>query len=287
MTLERRRIFEEMTSGSIGMAITSALLNPLDVVKVRMQINPVKYSTMVNSISISIREAGGLARGLILPGLSATVLRDTLNGAFRVGMYKEIERSLFSHSTEVPILVRKVVTGCVVGSLGAGLWSHTDLVKTQMQTLPPEALNTSTVTCYRSIVRQSGLKSLYRGVGPNMLRASIITTCHVGTYDYTKHFFTTSLNIDESPSVWTMCGFLSALVTTTVSAPVDLVRNHVMTHKTPESATSVAASIYRDSGIRGLFRGWLPSFYRFGPHFTISWPLIELARTRIFGLDSF
>jgi dicarboxylate transporter 10 len=84
-----------------------------------------------------------------------------------------------------------------------------------------------------------------------------------------------------------MCGFLSALVTATVSAPVDLVRNHVMTLKTPESATSVAASIYRDCGIRGLFRGWLPSFYRFGPHFTISWPLIELARTRIFGLDSF
>lgn len=285
----RLRVLKEMASGSIGMASASALLNPLDVSKVRMQILPGKYSTLLTTMSISYREAGGFVRGLLLPGLSATILRDTLNGAFRVGMYKEIERYLFPDSSNTPVVVKKVVTGCIVGSVGAGLWSHTDLVKTRTQIALPSMLSSpiSIFQCYRSLVREEGFKSLYRGVGPNMLRASIITTCHVGTYDYSKNFFTKSLGVAESPALWTLCGFLSALVTSTASAPVDLVRNHVMTSPNPQTAFAIAGSIYRKNGLAGFFRGWFPSFYRFGPHFTISWPLIELARTRIFNLDSF
>ena len=285
---DRFRVPKEMASGSIGMACASAVLNPLDVVKVRMQIQPTKYPTMKSTFSLSIREAGGLVRGLVLPGLTATVLRDTLNGAFRVGIYKEIERSIFQESSDVPVVMRKVLTGCLVGSLGAGLWSHTDLVKTRMQTLDViESRKISTLTCYRILFRESGMRSLYRGVGPNMLRASIITTCHVGTYDFSKSIFVKKFGITESPALWTLCGFMSALVTTTVSAPVDLVRNQVMTMNVGLSALSVGKSVYKQHGVSGLFRGWFPSFYRFGPHFTISWPLIELARTRIFNLDSF
>ncbi len=280
-------ILSDMASASIGMATVSALLNPLDIVKVRMQTNPPRYTGMVDCALKSVRESGNIVRGLLIPGMTATILRDTLNGAFRVGIYQEVEHALFPVPSDIPIVIQKIVTGCLVGSVGAGLWSHTDLIKNRMQTLPA----TSTVTtfsCYRTLVSDHGLVGLYRGVGPNMLRASIITTCHVGTYDSSKQYIITNFGIrEDSIFLWTVCGFLSALVTTTVSAPVDLVRNKIMVSNTPTTARKMAASIIQTNGVRGLFRGWVPSFYRFGPHFTLSWPLIELARTRIFGLDPF
>lgn len=285
--MDRDHLLKEMVSGSVGMATVSALLNPFDVVKLRMQTHPSCYSTMLDCASKSIMGSGGVVKGLLIPGMTATILRDILNGAFRVGMYKEVERALFPNPSHVPVLVRKIVTGCLVGSLGAGLWSHTDLVKNRMQTLPPNS-KISTLSCYRSLVSRHGLVGLYRGVGPNMLRASIITTCHVGTYDSAKQYIIRNANIpQDSVLLWTMCGFMSALVTTTVSAPVDLVRNKIMVSNSPTSAFTMSRTIYRTDGVRGLFRGWLPSFYRFGPHFTLSWPLIELARTRIFDLDPF
>ena len=278
----RERMMKEMLSGGFGMSVASVILNPLDVIKVRIQLAPDSYDGMIDCGRRSIQRGGGFVRGLCLPGLSATVLRDLLNGSFRVGLYKEIERNLFPVGSEVPLLVRKMVTGIVVGST-AGVWSHTDLIKTRMQSIGGYS---SLYNAYADIVRLDGVRGLYRGLVPNLVRASLITTSHVGSYDFAKSALFCR---DDTVLSWVLCGFFSALVTTTVSAPVDLIRTRIMVttaHNSPHM-TDIIRSIYRTEGFRGFFRGWLPSFYRFGPHFTISWPLIELARTRIFGMDSF
>lgn len=273
-------VLREMAAGSMGIATTSALLNSLDVVKVRIQLPGIRYSGMIDCARQSVKEGGGVVRGLMIPGLTATILRDILNGGFRVGLFKEVERSLFPEGSVTPVLLQKVVTGTLVGATGAGLWSHTDLVKTRMQVQPAEF--SSTWNAYGIIYRREGFRGLYRGVGPNMFRASLITTCHVGSYDMSKKMFKGFLD-EESVLAWTVSGFFSALVTTTVSAPVDLIRTRVMMSSCPSSRWYV----YFKVGPRGLFSGWLASFCRFGPHFTLSWPLIEFFRKHIFGLDSF
>jgi dicarboxylate transporter 10 len=281
----RSTVLKEMSSGAIGMSVVSAFLNPLDVVKVRFQQDQRSYSNLKEVCRISLQK-NGVFRGLVFPGLTATVIRDVLNGAFRVGLYKEIERFLFPPVSNVPFIFRKVFAGVVVGSLGAGLWSHTDLIKTRMQIqMDPAVGFSSTLDAYRSIYRQGGFKQLYQGVGPNMLRASIITTAHVGSYDASKDGVRRF--ISEGPFAWTLCGLISALVTTTAAAPVDLVRTRIMISPIRIGGFSTAQRIIMTEGIRGLFRGWLPSFFRFGPHFTLSWPLIELSRKYLFGLDSF
>ena len=185
-----------------------------------------------------------------------------------MGLYKEIERWLFEPKSTTPVMLQKIITGCIVGSLGAGAWSHTDLIKTRMQLQSPvERSYTNTFDCFRKVVR-------------------FIKTCHVGTYDWAKSVLVP--HFGEGAFAWICGGFASALVTTTISAPVDLVRNRIMVNTTTSvSFFAVTYRIIQSDGIRGLYRGWIPSFYRFGPHFTISWPLIELVRARIFNLDPF
>lgn len=283
-----RQVVKEMAAGAMGMATASLLLNPLDVIKVRIQINDSSSRGMLSCARLSITEAGSIFRGIILPGLSATLMRDILNGAFRVGLYKEIERLLFPKKDNVPLLVQKLATGVVVGATGAGLWSHTDLVKTLMQIQDPRKPEySSTFDAYRAIFRARGFRGLYQGVRPNMLRASIITTMHVGSYDYSKSKFLGYFG--DHPVTWTLCGFISALVTTTAAAPVDLIRTRIMSNTDNYRLSIVveAKRVLAQDGFRGFFRGWLASFSRFGPHFTISWPLIELSRKYVFGIDSF
>jgi dicarboxylate transporter 10 len=280
-------ILKDMASGALGMAVASIILNPLDVIKVRIQSSGVEKSSMVSCARQSMSNGGGLFRGLILPGLTATAIRDILNGAFRIGMFKEIECFLFRDSDLVQGFERKLSTGLIVGATGAGLWSHTDLIKTRMQLQNPRApAYRSTVDAYRNVYRhEGGLRGLYRGVGPNMIRAGLITTAHVSSYDYSKSYL--GLHLGDSILTWTLCGFFSALVTTTVSAPIDLIRTRIMAQSEPSSIYQQAGNIIQSNGFRGLLRGWMASFTRFGPHFTISWPLIELSRKYIFGLDSF
>lgn len=281
---QRTKVVKEMMSGAIGMSTASFILNPLDVLKVRIQQSSLSSRGLMSCASHSVKDAGGIFRGLVVPGLTATIVRDMLNGAFRVGLYKEIERTLFSRESTCPIVIQKLVAGTVVGAMGAGLWSHTDLVKTRMQLQSPATPTyASTWDCYKQIWRLEGLKGLYRGVSPNMLRASIITTTHVGTYDASKKLLVGVLG--ETGATWTLCGFVSALATTTAAAPVDLVRTRVMASNL--SAFQVVVSVFKSEGVQGFMRGWLASFSRFGPHFTISWPLIEISRKRIFNLDSF
>lgn len=287
------RIYKEMASGSIGMATASVLLNPLDVGKVRIQQQVFRTTNLLECWKLSAVESGGVFRGLVLPGLSATCLRDILNGAFRVGLYKEMELWIFGNQSQTPILVRKIATGTIVGCLGAGVWSHTDLIKTRMQcqVSSHRHLYRNTWDCYKKVFQKDGLPGLFRGAGPNMLRASVITTSHVGTYDASKKYFTEELAVTEGVLLWMGCGITSGLVTTTLAAPVDLIRTRKMMMSggvdSGSSSFSIAKNIFVSEGVLGLFRGWVPSFLRFGPHFSISWPLIELARTRIFHLEPF
>ena len=290
MKSSQNHVIKEMAAGAIGMTTASIILNPLDVVKVRIQNSNSASRSMVICAKNSVREAGSVFRGLILPGLTATIARDVLNGAFRVGLYKEIERSMFPIDSNAPDMVKKVVTGIFVGATGAGLWSHTDLVKTKMQLQSSHRpVYKSTWAAYRHVFATEGLSGLYRGVGPNMLRASIITTSHVGSYDYSKRAITPI--IGDGGLTWIVCGFLSALVTTSAAAPIDLIRTRIMSQSGgdghSQSPWGVARNILSQEGLRGFFRGWMPSFTRFGPHFTISWPLIELSRKYLFALDSF
>lgn len=46
-----------------------------------------------------------------------------------------------------------------------------------------------------------------------------------------------------------------------------------------------AAQILRHEGVGAFMKGWTASFFRLGPHFVMSMPLLELMR-RVMGLDA-
>ncbi len=80
-------MLKEMASGSMGVTTASFLLITLDVAKVRIQQRICPSSSLVDCWIWSMKESGGMFRGLVVPGMRATCMRDVLNGACRVGLY--------------------------------------------------------------------------------------------------------------------------------------------------------------------------------------------------------
>lgn len=93
----------EMAAAACAMTTTSMVFNPFDVVKTKLQTqNQLSrdaskrlYDGALHCVRRVIVE-DGLVRGLWLPGLGASVIRDIANGGIRMGLYPAAVR--FVHS---------------------------------------------------------------------------------------------------------------------------------------------------------------------------------------------
>lgn len=139
------------------------------------------------------------------------------------------------------------------------------------------------------MLRNSGeTGGLFRGLSVNVLRSCCMTVGTVPCYEHTKHLAKTRLHLRDTPYLHVGAGLVAGLVGTTVTAPADIVRTRVMASSLPGSQGSgiihAAASVWRDHGARGFFRGWVPAYVRIGPLFVGMPALIEQVRARVFGL---
>lgn len=142
-----------------------------------------------------------------------------------------------------------------------------------------------------------------RGLYANMARASIITGAQLATYDGSKQYYIKKYGFQQGDiSLFALAGFSSGLVASLVSAPVDLIKTRIMNDRRYSDMVMLGRKdsnmLYGTTlecfkrtraaeGFTALYKGWLASFLRLGPHFTIAFPLLELIRTRAFGLDYF
>jgi hypothetical protein len=84
-------VSDEMLAAAIGCAAANGSLNSFETTKVKLQLRdaarPIyRKPTMLGVVRQVVRE-DGFARGLMTPGISASLVRSLAYGAFRVGLY--------------------------------------------------------------------------------------------------------------------------------------------------------------------------------------------------------
>ena len=175
----KARLFREWMAGGVANAITSAILNPMDVAKTRLQIvvdkpcnknfASVLFSTLKNAYA-----SGGLW-GLWRPGLSATMIRELMSSGPRAGFYVPVRSVVcdwFQCSVEDAILYPKIIAAMVTGIMGSILANPIDVIKIRMM-----VNETSYKTVYHgmfSIYDTEGIAGFYKGVVPSTLRGAFI-----------------------------------------------------------------------------------------------------------------
>lgn len=114
------------------------------------------------------------------------------------------------------------------------------------------------------IFREEGLAALYSGISPAILRQATYGTIKIGVYQTLKSM------IVENPQESTLfinvcCGVVAGIVSSSLANPTDVlkVRLQAMTEiKNKEAMTQAFKRIYMEEGIKGLWRGVVPTAQR-------------------------
>ncbi|KAJ6621583.1 hypothetical protein B0H10DRAFT_2162956 [Mycena sp. CBHHK59/15] len=161
------------------------------------------------------------------------------------------------------------------GGVSAVLVGHPfDLTKTRLQTAPA-GVYTGAIDVVKKTVAKDGITGLYRGMVPPLLGVTPIFAISFWAYDASKKLIiaTTPNRTSEALSIPELAaaGFLSAVPTTLVTAPVERAKVLLQVqgqggseHKY-KGVFDVMKHLYKEGGMRSIFRGSGATLARDGP----------------------
>lgn len=125
------------------------------------------------------------------------------------------------------------------------------------------------------MIREEGVASMFRGVWPNSTRAVLMTASQLASYDMFKKEILERTSMDDNLYTHFTASFMAGFVATTVCSPVDVVKTRIMSAKVKENVISLLLNITKHEGFGWMFRGWVPSFIRLGPHTIATFMFLE------------
>jgi len=190
-------------------------------------------------------------------------------------------------------LYKKILAGLTTGTIGISIANPTDLVKIRLQAegkLPPNVPRryNGTADAFVKILKSEGVVGFWKGVGPNIIRNSIINAAELATYDQAKQTILNSGLLQDGLA----CHFSSALtagfMATLVGSPADVLKTRIMNQKIGpdgvpteyKNAFDAISKISKNEGLSGWYKGFWPNFSRIG-----SWNIVMfLALEKIRGM---
>jgi len=181
-------VAEKCLAGGIGCGIAGLATNPMDVVKIRnQQYGGVKYGHFVGTLRTILAEEG--VAGLF-KGAAASVLREGTYSSFRMGMYEPI-RLLIHRTTgaQESHPGAKWASAFASGGIGSALFNPIDLLKVRFQSHLPGTPKPfpSIASGFKTIYSERGIAGLWAGGGATVVRAALLTSGQLGSYDVFKN----------------------------------------------------------------------------------------------------
>ncbi|XP_062322013.1 probable mitochondrial glutathione transporter SLC25A40 [Osmerus eperlanus] len=309
---------QQMIASCSGAILTSLIVTPLDVVKIRLQAQKTPFpkgkcfvycnglmdhicvcengnsrpwykapghfnGTLDAFIKIVRREGirslwSGLPPTLVM-AVPATVIYFTCYDQ----LCAALRARMGSHSEEAPLLAGAIAR---VGS--ATMISPLELVRTRLQ---------SQQQSYRelkegisSAVKAEGWRSLWRGWGPTLLRDVPFSAMYWYNYEKGKLWLCEQYQTEEpTVAITFISGALSGSIASIATLPFDVVKTRrqvelgelqAMNLSAKASSTlSVMKTIVAESGPAGLFAGFLPRLIKVAPACAIMISTYEFGKT--------
>ncbi|GLD96785.1 hypothetical protein PINS_up005468 [Pythium insidiosum] len=155
-----------------------------------------------------------------------------------------------------------------------------NLVKTRLQVQSKaNPLYAGTFDAFRKIFRQEGPRGLYKGFGAST--ANVLTgNLYISIYELARKLFMDHAQIGEKTANF-IGGACASLVSQTVVVPLDIVSQRMMisdqgvdrrhSRERARGFVQVTRHVYRTEGLRGFYRGYLPSIATYAPSSAIWW----------------
>ncbi|CAH0401040.1 unnamed protein product [Chilo suppressalis] len=260
--------------GLAGMGAT-CVVQPLDLIKTRMQLSGGGKSSFTVASEIAAREGfSGL-----YTGLSAGLLRQATYTTARLGIYNYVfEAYKKSNNNVTPNFVVKMGMGVFAGGCAALFGTPAEVALIRMTAdgrLPAEQRRNykNVVDALVRIVKEEGVLKLWRGATPTVGRAMVVNAAQLGTYSQAREMFVGY--VPDGIPLHFCASMVSGLVTTIASMPVDIIKTKIQNAAKGESQLSVVSNLLRTEGVLSLWKGFLPYYARLGPHTVLTFILLE------------
>lgn len=287
---------------------------PLDTAKVRLQVsnasvlNPVTLLVKAEfDISTAVHaKPAGMLRTLsticikegpraMYSGLVAGLQRQMCFSSIRVGFYDDVKRhyqKTFSSSNQTsPSVFIRILSGLTTGAMCVTIAQPTDVVKIRMQASGAGVMGgtkvyQSVLGAYMDIARTEGLRGLWRGYLPNVTRNCITNVSELVTYDIVKEHIIHRELMTDNIYCHMVCGLVAGFVATVIASPVDVVKTRYISAPVGRysGVINCLSTMIRDNGIGSIYKGFVPSFIRFGTWNIIMFVCYEQLKRRFADL---
>ncbi|CAN6467808.1 unnamed protein product [Victoria cruziana] len=270
------------TSG-LAVATATGFTHPLDVVKVRLQMQLVGqrgHLDGMGKIFVQMLKVEG-PKALYL-GLGPALIRSLLYGGLRLGLYEPCKYvcDLSFGSTNVFV---KLAAGAFSGTIATAFTNPAEVLKVRLQMNSNDG-GGSTFKLMKKIVSEEGLKALWKGVGPAMTRAAGLTASQLATYDESKQMLTKWASLSEGFHLHLISSAIAGTMGTLVTTPMDMVKTRLMMQKeinnvgVYRNGLQCAYQVVRTEGPLALYKGGFAIFARLGPQTMITFLVCEKLR---------
>ncbi|KAK3098844.1 hypothetical protein FSP39_023618 [Pinctada imbricata] len=284
-----RLFFKNVVLGGSAACCTCFFTNPLDVVKIRMQLqgelkargqHAKFYRNPMQAMYVIARTDGlvALQKGFI-PALHYQFF---MNG-FRLGSYQMAVRSGLTKDKDGKVsLLLSIVYGAMSGSLGALTGSPFYMVKVHLQAQAKQEIavghqhtHENMRHAFKTVFKEQGGRGLYRGVNAAIPAVTVGSATQLSSFSFARDFLTRHqiLQPDSLPLTLTSTCF-SGVCLAVVFTPFDVVSTRLYNQGVSSTGTGLFYKgffdcfyrIFQTEGILGFYKGIVPSFLRLVPH---------------------
>ncbi|KAJ2769658.1 mitochondrial aspartate-glutamate transporter agc1, partial [Coemansia nantahalensis] len=169
----------ELLSGACAGASQVVFTNPLEIVKIRLQVQGEilkdaagATKTVARSGAVTIIKELGLVG--LYKGASACLLRDVPFSAIYFSCYSHIKKDVFNEGNRQLGILDLLCAGALAGMPAAYLTTPADVIKTRLQVVARqgETAYTGLVDAARKIYREEGFKAFFKGGPARIFRSS-------------------------------------------------------------------------------------------------------------------
>ncbi|KAI9780394.1 MAG: mitochondrial phosphate carrier protein [Peltula sp. TS41687] len=249
-------------AGAVCCSITHGALTPVDVVKTRIQLDPVVYNNgMIGGFRKVIANEGA---GALLTGFGPTAAGYFLQGAFKFGGY-EFFKQQFINYFGYETASRNRTAVYLASSAAAEFFADIALCPleaTRIRLVSDPTFANGLMSGFGKIARTEGLGAFYSGFGPILFKQVPYTMAKFVVYEKVSELIfrqvdKSTLSNGALTGVNLGSGLIAGFAAALVSQPADTMLSKInKTKGAPgEGTVSRLYKIARELGLRGSFGG--------------------------------
>ncbi|KAI5075328.1 hypothetical protein GOP47_0009404 [Adiantum capillus-veneris] len=282
-------------AGGIAGAATTVLLQPFDVVKTHIQGSHTSPPPGIReSVRLIFARQGisglwaGTTPAFLRVGLGAGLYFSMLNPILSILSTGNLAASSTTENLHKKLPTSVVLAaGAITRSIAAFVVCPITVLKTRMEY---EAISgvryPNTMKALVLIAHTEGLKGLYSGLVPTILRDAPYSGLYLLLYSTTRRTISEWQDSRRSPHmpVNFLAGAVAGASATILTHPPDVIRTKLqLENREYSSIISSIRHVYQVHGIRGFFAGVLPRAGRRALHQAFAWTIYEelMGRTTI------